>query len=103
LVVVVVERFDREAVAEDAGVRAVWLLYRRGKWGFLEDFGIERRTAEREFKKFEATHVLGDRLTRVQIRRLAKVIPGLVDAVVELRLAYIFRFATDKELEALEL
>lgn len=86
----------------EAGVRAVWLLYRRGKWSYLEDFGIDRRVAEREFHRFEQTHVIGDRLTKVQVRRLAMVIPGLAEAGVELRLAYILRFAKDKELDTLE-
>ncbi len=72
----------------EAGVRAIWLMYKRGKWGYLDDLGIERRLAESAFQRFEKTHVIGERLTKVQVSRLAKVIPGLVEAGRELRLAY---------------
>ncbi len=81
----------------EAGVRAVWLLYKRGKWSYLEDFGIERSVAERAFQKFEATHVIGDRLTKVQVRRLARIVPGLLDAAREMRLAYALRFYSENE------
>lgn len=86
------ELFDPDALEPEAGVRALWLLYRRGQWGRLEDFGIERAAAEPLFKQFEAENVVVGRLTKAQVKTLTRLIPELHDAGVELRLAYALKF-----------
>jgi hypothetical protein len=82
-----VDKFDRKLTRRDIGVRAVWLLYKRGKWGYLEDFGIDRAVAGPAFERFEAENAVGRRLTKSQVKKLAKI-PGVLEAGMELRLAY---------------
>ena len=87
------EKFDKRATEAIAGVRAVWLLYKRGRWSYLEDFGVERDKVEPVLRTFEATHVINnDRLTTAQAKRLVKLVPEVADAGKELRLAYVLRF-----------
>jgi hypothetical protein len=87
-----VDTLDREILKYETGIRALWLLYRRGQWGRLEDFGLDRKVAEPVFRKFENETLLGERLTRTQIRRLVAMVPGLKEAGTELRLAYALRY-----------
>jgi hypothetical protein len=89
------EVFDKAALEPEAGIRALWLLYKRGKWGFLEDFGLIRKEAEPAFKAFEAENVIGTRLTKRQVRRLIEGVPGLKGAGVELRIAYALKFYSE--------
>lgn len=72
----------------ETGVQAVWLLYKWGRWGYLEDLGVERREVEDGLRQFEVDNVVSDHLTRAQAKRLAKKLPVLQGASVELRLAY---------------
>lgn len=86
------EAFDRAALEAEAGLRAMWLLLKRGKWGLLEDFGVERSLAEPAFLAFERENTVARRLTKVQCSKLAEMVPGLADAALELRLAYALKY-----------
>ncbi len=81
-------RFDPDVLSPEAGVRAVWIMYRRGQWNRLEDFGLERATVEPLLDKFDYDYIPGERLTASQARRVAELIPDVGEAGVELRLAY---------------
>lgn len=95
------EAFDRAALEADTGIRAIWLLYKRGKWGFLEDFGVERAVAERFFIQFERDYTVAGRLTKGQCR-LVEQFPGVAEAGRELRLAYALKYYTDTKLSRAE-
>lgn len=94
---VVGEEFDKEAVKPESGVRAIWLLYKRGQWGALADFGLEREKVEPLFKRFESDRALLSQpgrhaLTIKQCRALVKLVPEVGAAAKELRLAYYLKF-----------
>ncbi len=91
-----VERFDREALRPEAGVRAIWILYKRGAWGLLEDIGIDRNQTESIFRKFEDDHLVSERLTKAQVRTLLTIIPGLKGASTELRVNYALVYYEEK-------
>jgi hypothetical protein len=80
--------YDTEALKPEAGVRALWLLYRRGQWGLLEDSGLHRENIEPIFSAFSADNIIGPRLTKAQVRRLVALTPGLEEASIHLRIDY---------------
>ena len=86
------EKFDQAALEPEAGVRAIWLLYKRGAWGYLEDFGMSRAEAEPVLRQFERENLITGRLSKAQCRHLLATVPGLAGAGVELRLAYALKF-----------
>lgn len=87
-----VESFDREALEPESGVRALWLLYERGQWGSLQDFGVERHEVESTLDKFRAEQAVTSRLTKAQCRRIVELIPILGEAATELQLSYALKF-----------
>lgn len=86
------DNFDALALEPEAGIRALWMLWKRGAWGSLSDFGVDRGVAEPLLVKFEDKHVVVGRLTKAQTRQLEREIPGMKEAGMELRLAYALRF-----------
>jgi hypothetical protein len=91
--------FDTDALKPEAGVRALWLLYQRGQWGLLEDFGLHREVIEPIFSAFSADNIIGPRLTRVQVRRLVALTPGLEEASIRLRIDYALHWYEEKKNE----
>src|SRR5260221_2122706 len=77
--------FDREPMEEIAGCRALWQLYKRGRWGYLLDFGLDREEAESAFAAFERYEIVGNRLTKAQCRRLMDMVSGLIDGGIVIR------------------
>ena len=75
-------------MSDVTGLRAVWWLYKRGMWGYLEDFGLKRENVEPALLRFDQENVVKNRLTTPQARKLARRIPELQEASVELRLTY---------------
>lgn len=89
--------YDKSFLEPEAGQRALWLLYRYGGWGYLEDLGMDRAVAEPVFARFDAENVVGKRLTRTQCRMLEKLVPGFKEARVELQLAYALRYYEEEK------
>lgn len=87
------KQFDRRALSAIAGMRAVWLLYRMGRWEHLEDLGVERDQVEPVLKTLH----YGARLTPSQVQQLYRRVPQLVEASRELRLAYALKILDKKE------
>lgn len=79
-------QFDKDALSSIAGMRAVWLLYRMGKWEHLEDLGVIRSEVEPVLNQCCTRY--GDRLTTRQAQQLQKNVPQFKEASTELRLAY---------------
>jgi hypothetical protein len=78
-------QFDMNALSSIAGMRAVWLLYKLGRWDYLEDLGVDREQVEPALKQFRHYE---ERLTVRQAQQLKKKVPALVEASKELRTAY---------------
>lgn len=76
------------ALEPEAGIRALFLLYKRGRWGELDDLGLPRHVIEPALRRFEAETLITDRLSKTQVATLLKTVPGLKEAGQELRLAY---------------
>ncbi len=89
--------YDSSFLEPEAGQRALWLLYKYGGWGYLEDLGMDRAAAEPAFQAFDAGNVVGKRLTKTQCRMLEEQVPGFKDARVELQLAYILRYYSEEQ------
>ena len=85
--------FDTTPLEDIAGCRAAWKLYKLGRWSYLEDFGLDRSVAEPLLSQFENDEIVGEngRLTKAQCRRLMKLVPGLNEVSVEMRLAYVLQ------------
>lgn len=79
------DSFDENALGNIAGMRAIWLLYQNGKWGYLEDLGVNREEVEPRLSRFKH---YGPRLTVRQAQQLRKHVPEFQEASQELRLAY---------------
>jgi hypothetical protein len=92
-----VDRFDKEVLESESGVRALWLLYKRGQWGRLEDFGIKRGSVEVALDSFDRENAITHRLTKAQCRRLVGSVPELEGASTELRLAYALSYYEREE------
>ena len=96
--------FDTTPMEDIAGCRAAWKLYKLGRWTYLEDFGLDRTVAEPLLLQFESEEIVGDKLTKAQCRRLMRLVPGLNNVSVEMRLAYVLQNSAlvkwvEKELE----
>lgn len=89
--------YDSSFLEPEAGQRALWLLYRYGAWGYLEDLGMNREKAEPAFHAFDAANVVSKRLTRVQCRQLEESVPGFKEARIELQLAYALRIYEEQD------
>lgn len=48
-----IRNYDNRAESIPCAVRAVWTLYKRGKWSLLEEMGIDRKQHETLFFSFE--------------------------------------------------
>src|SRR5258708_32462839 len=82
---------------EIAGCRALWQLYKRGRWGYLLDFGLDREEAESAFAAFERYEIVGNRLTKAQCRRMMDMVPGLKEARIGMGPALIFKNLRERE------
>jgi hypothetical protein len=94
------EKFDEKMLSAQVGVGAVWLLYKWGRWGALEDFGLEREKVEPLFKQFDATNATNTKpgkhpLTKKQAQALEQVVPELTEARKELQLAYMLKLVDE--------
>lgn len=79
-------------------IRMIWLLYRRAKWKYLADLGLDRSTVEPVFHDFDMRHVVNESgliTSKAQTKRLVKMCPGLINAAVKLQSAYVERSYRD--------
>lgn len=80
--------YDRALDEFEVAVRALWLLYGRGKWTLLNTLGIT--LAQHGADLEEASMDLGPRLnSRQQVETLLRHCPFLREAAEELRLTYL--------------
>jgi hypothetical protein len=57
---VLIERYDPACERIDTAVKAIWKLYRRGKWGCLSEYGLTRKEMEPIFEEFDAEFITTD-------------------------------------------
>jgi hypothetical protein len=85
-----VEMYDPSCDRIDVSIKAIWLLYRRGRWDLLATFNVTRARFERAFEAFDDRYIRGQGVitTPTQVNRLLQMAgPGLVGcalAVLEL-------------------
>ena len=79
--------FDTACLTIPTAVKALWLLYRRGRWDLLKRVGVKRGQAERVLLGFEdaGTFGVGGNLkSQKQMKALLRTYPPLLDAAVRL-------------------
>jgi hypothetical protein len=54
------ERYDPACERIDTAIKAIWKLYRRGKWVLLSELGLTRREMEALFDEFDAVYITTD-------------------------------------------
>lgn len=72
--------FDLECLKLHVAIRAVWLLYRRGKWDLLESIGLPRALYGEKFLKYDARWITTDHgllRTDAQAEHFADAVPGV--------------------------
>lgn len=82
--------YDMALDTEDVALRALYRLYRRGKWSLLEEVGIIRATHQAALDA--ACEDMGYRLVEADVARLRRDCPALLGAAAHLRDRY--RFVT---------
>lgn len=58
--------YDAECERAGVALKAIWLLYRRGRWDLLSGMGLTRAEFEQTFEQFDDLHVLRVRLANEQ-------------------------------------
>lgn len=79
------EVYDPECERFDTAVKAIWLLYRWGMWGYLTQIGLEKRAVEQEFARFDYEHIVGERgriRTEEQCFHLIRYCPVVLSAAM---------------------
>lgn len=85
------ELFDLDCLTLETAIRAVWILYRRGKWNLLEEIGLSKERYNERFYKFDTEYIMSDHglLRRAQqVEAFADACPGVRIAAMELNDRY---------------
>lgn len=97
--------FDRECLKLNTAIRAVWILYRRGRWELLESIMLPRWKYEKPFLDYDNKHIFTEHgliRTDRQTMHFAESIPGVIIAasilIEEYRDLYIERLNEQNEI-----
>lgn len=92
------EKLCKECIDYRTGIKAVWLLYRRGKWVELSRLGLKRGEATRSLQPFQDDNIFGTagrlKSTR-QVYDLLQTYPPLLNAAVLLVNTYMLGMASE--------
>ncbi len=84
--------YDAKSEGILCGVKAVWILYKRGKWSLLEELGVERSAHEPLFEFFDLVtltpNVSGLLCCWLDVVLLLKLSPAVLDAALSLSNEY---------------
>lgn len=72
--------WDEQCLKLSTAVKAIWILYRRGKWDLLECIGFPRKEYEHLFIKFDLQHITSEHgllRTERQVIAVMHAIPGM--------------------------
>lgn len=100
-------RLCTECLDYRTGVKGVWLLFRRGKWGELARLGVKREKAEATLQAYMDANLFGaggKLRSNKQVYDLLKAYPPLLNAAALLVHIYIVALASelpqvDREME----
>ena len=54
------DKYDPACERIDTAIKAIWLLFRRRKWGLLAELGLIRKEMEELFDQFDYTYITTD-------------------------------------------
>ncbi len=78
--------YDEKSEGILCGVKAVWILYKRGKWSLLEELGVLRSIHEPLFESFDLTaltpNVSGLLCCWLDVVLLLRLSPAVLDAAL---------------------
>jgi hypothetical protein len=106
-----IDRYDPACERIDTAVKAIWKLYRRGKWGCLSELGLTRKEMEEVFDEFDALYITTDHgllyqeATVQQLLKFEKDKRGtrkILGAAVEMIARYIWAFQDERHSHYLE-
>lgn len=98
-----VSLYDKECLTIPTAVKAIWMLYRRGRWDLLKRVGLKQGEAEPVFLEFEdaGTFGVGGSLkSQRQVRALIHAYPPIVDTAT--RLVGVYMIALGDEIPEVE-
>lgn len=75
----------------DTAVKAIWLLYRRGRWGCLAAVNLPRHQVEEDFARFDYDHIASEKgriRTEEQVFTLIRYCPLVLPAALEVMKRY---------------
>ncbi len=55
-----IDRYDPACERIDTAIKAIWKLYRRGKWVLLSELGLTRKEMEEVFDEFDGLYITTD-------------------------------------------
>jgi hypothetical protein len=108
---VVIDRYDPACERVDVAVKAIWKLYRRGKWSCLSEYGLTRKEMEPIFDEFGGLYITTDHglfyqeATVQQLIRYEHEKRGtrkILEAAVKMIASYILAFQDERRTFYLE-
>lgn len=90
---------EQDCLKLDTGVRAIWLLYRWGRWDLLGQLGLSR-DYETDLETFDDHNIISDRgrINREkQVIQLIKFNPPVLQAAINLIGEYLVLTASDNK------
>lgn len=83
------EDYSADALGWQAGIKAVWLLYRRGRWEELGSLGVDVPALRNKLERFSHYE---DQLTKGQVLWLRDKVPEIEAASFRLRALYALKY-----------
>ena len=83
--------YDPTCERLDTAVKALWLLYRWGMWGYLAEVGLNKREVERDLARFDYEVIVSERgriRTEEQCFALVRYCPAILAAALEVMKRY---------------
>ncbi|GHO44548.1 hypothetical protein KSX_27110 [Ktedonospora formicarum] len=94
------ELYDPACMRFDTAIRAVWILYRRGKWRELETLGLNRSECEPIFQQFDMECIFADNgliKTESETFELIMRCPAVAQAANDMVLQYTFKYGMKEQ------
>jgi hypothetical protein len=108
---VVIDRYDPACERVDVAIKAIWKLYRRGKWSCLSEYGLTRSDMEEIFYEFDNNFIVTDHGLLYQEATVQQLIKyefekrgtrKILDAAVKMIASYILAFQDERRSHYLE-
>ncbi len=105
------DRYDPACERIDTAIKAIWKLYRRGKWGCLSELGLTRKEMEEVFDEFDSLYITTDHGLLYQEATVQQLIKFehdkrgtkmILTAAMELVARYIWTYQDERRAHYLE-